>query len=334
MHTNSQPPGDRNESPSTATKTIPPHDAELIRRIEEIKPLWKSHAKLGQKLGYTPAVITQWLGGKYPGKVDQVEARVRDYLLNEQRRRLSGVDTIGCEISRELTSAVELARKTNDIGGIIGEPGVGKTRGIDLFCEGDEEKGIPGNPLAMLFRTTVWRADKDSVESAMMQIVGWTGYNNRVKRAEFLCEKLAGSDRPLLVDDAHKLMPLSLQWFFDFQDATGIPLIFIGGYLLEDKLRADPQRFSRVGFWKELRPEDPEALILHLVTTLAPGCVNGERDDLMGLCRQVSDNHGHFRSVFKQLKHAGEIKASLPAESWPKCFRAAHTRLLRDYKLK
>jgi DNA transposition AAA+ family ATPase len=155
-----------------------------------------------------------------------------------------------------------------------------------------------------------------------------------------MVNKLRGSDRLLIVDDAHKLTRPALQWFFDFHDATQVPVALVGTYELLDKLEDDTQRFSRVGYHEEIKHTDAggklvvdRALVKHLVKQLVPAA-NGESESLCDLAEQVAEQHGHYRSVHKQLKLAIEIKAGSKADiTWVQAFRAAHTKLIRKYKL-
>jgi DNA transposition AAA+ family ATPase len=322
MHNQSLPPADRVDAAAPAAQA----DSELRTQLREHMQLHGfSNPMIGRELGYSQAVVSQWLGGKYPGDVAAVEARVRDYLRGFQRRRLSGIETVECEVTRQVHTALEAIRRTNDVGVVLAEAGEGKSRSLDLF--------VDRNPTAVLFRTRSWCADKLSVEGALMDAVGRGGYDNRTRRAVWLCEKFAGSGRLLIVDDAHKLTRPALQWWFDFHDETGCPIGFVGIYELLDKLKDDAQRFSRVGLLHEVKPKQPRELLTHLVGRLAPGARNGEADELLMLCEQVAEQHGHFRAVFKQLKLAAEIKEGKPALGWVQCFQGAHGKLVREYKL-
>ena len=285
-------------------------------------------ATLARKLNCNTAIISQWLsdeGNQYPGTITTYEARAEDFIRNEARRRASGVETISCSVAKQLASALEMIRRTNDIGVIMAEAGFGKTRGEELYAA--------QNPTAILFRIFSWCCDKASLEGALFKVVGSAGYDNRTKRAEFLTHKLAGSDRLLIVDDAHKLTRPALQWLFDFCDETQIPLGLVGTFTLLDKVEDDPQRGSRVGLRFEIIPEEPRDLIEYLARTLAPGAANGQFIELCDLAEQVVKEDGHYRAAHKQLKLAVEMRELKPALTWPEAFRAAHSLLIRDYTL-
>lgn len=327
------PPGDRNEAPdiiiSTAEQPLPLQftsgtgDPLLRQRLAAYQEkAGLSQRQIGSKLAVSSSVVSQWLAGIYPGDVPKLERKVREFLDNEGRRRQAGVETVECAQTIEVRQALEVIRRTNDVGVIMGEPGVGKTRGIELYRN--------ENPLAILFHVRSWTCDKIAMEGAMVEAV--EGWDKVTRRSVWLVQKLANSDRLLIVDDAHKLTRPALQWIFDLHDATGIPIALIGTFALEDKVADDAQRFRRVGYRTELTPDDPADLVGHLVRTLCPG-VNGERSKLEELSSAIAARRGHFGDVHKQLKLAGEIKAKAPSMTWEKAVRAAHTKLFRDQAL-
>lgn len=311
-------------------KKIPVYPCnEVIRqRLIEMRTAGLSNTKLSAKLGCSTSIISQWLapeGNTYPADITKWERSADDFLRNEARRKASGVETADCDVARQLRSAFELIRKTNDAGIVMAEAGFGKTRGIELY--------LNDNPTCILYGVKSWAADKQSIEGALFDAVGSGGWDKQTKRAVFLAKKLTGSDRLLIVDDAHKLTRPALQWLFDFADETQIPVAFVGTLELEDKVADDAQRFSRIGVRYEIVPEKPRDLIEHLVRTHAPDA-NGAFADLCDLAEQVVREHGHYRSANKQLKLAAELKeASRKDISWQEAFRKAHPMLIRKYKL-
>ena len=307
---------------------------ELLRaKLREIRDAadsaW-SNNKFANRLGVSSAVVSQYLSERgciYSGDIKTLEAKIEDFLRNEERRRTSGVDTILCEPVEQMLKAFNYIRKTNDIGAIVAESGEGKTRGVELIRE--------HNPLAMLFHVRAWSSDKGSLQAALWDVIPHIGYDHQTKRATYIATSLRGSDRPLIVDDAHKLTRPALHLLFDLWDETNIPIVLIGTTEIIEKLQDDSQRFSRVGIHFTVTPDPKKsrALLAHLVKTLAPDA-NGDKEELLELCDQVARQHGHFRSVHKQLKLAAELRATVdPAPTWPSAFRASHKMLLRQYHL-
>lgn len=302
-----------------------------LLRLREL-PQW-SNNKLAKKLNCNPAYVQGYINGEFPGDIDKFEKSLREFFENESRRAASGIDTVECSDTRQVKTAFEFIRKTNDIGAVVANSGQCKTRSIEHYIE--------KNPLTVVYKTAVWSADKDSVESIMFGLIGANGYDHKTRRAIFMVNTMRGSDRLIVVDDAHKLTRPALQWFFDFHDATQCPVALVGTFELVDKLEDDPQRFSRVGYCQEIRNLDSNnklivdrELIRYLIKKLLPKIHDSELESVCDLCEQVASEHGHYRSVHKQLKLAAEIKsANGNGLTHIGALRAAHTKLIRKYKL-
>lgn len=287
-----------------------------------------SNSKLASKIGCSTSIISQWLspeGNCYPGDIKKWERSAEDFLRNEARRTASGVVTKQCEVSDQIRAAFELIRKTNDVGMILAEAGEGKTRAVELY--------VRENPTCVLFTVRSWAADKGSVEGELFKAVGSTGYDKQTKRSSFMAKRMMGSDRLVIVDDAHKLTRPALQWLFDFHDETNVPLGLVGIFDLEDKVEDDAQRHSRVGLRFEILPGDYRGLIEHIVATHGPKS-GKDFNNLCDLCEQVAKKHGHFRAVHKQMKLTAELRAAeKDGINWTAAFRRAHMLLVRAYKL-
>jgi len=297
------------------------------------QPGWSNNL-LAKRLGVNAAVVSQYLsedGCIYPGDVPKLERAINDLLNNEARRRASGVETALCDEVEQTRVALEYIRKTSDAGVLIDESGGGKSRGIEFYSR--------LNPTAIVYQCFSWNISKASAQSFMFDVAGMSGYDGRTPRAVHAVKKLRGSERLLVVDDAHFLHHTALQWWMHFHEATQCPLALAGTYALLNKIEADPQIFSRVGLRFEVKKMDDKGnllvdrdLIKHLIKQLVPK-VNGEMEELSDLCEQVAREHGHYRSVHKQLKVAVEVKMGNPRLSFVQAFRAAHTMLVRNYNL-
>lgn len=325
MNPNSLPPSDRDESAAPTLTLTAPADGSLAADLKaHAQTHGLSNGQLGRSLGYSTAVVSQYLAGKYPGDVERVDKRVRDYLRSFARRRQTGVATVKCAATRKIATAIEAIRRTNDVGVIIAEAGLGKSRAVDSYCE--------ANPTSLLLQVRGWCNDKHSIEAMIAAELG--SYDGKKKRSLWLIEKLNGGGRTLIVDDAHKLTRPALQWLFDFHDETHCPLALVGIGELEKKVKDDAQRFSRTGLLMRLEAdESDETLIGHLIASLAPQASAREVAELQQLCSQVAEQHGHYRAVYKELKLAAEIKEAKAELTWSECFRSAHTRLFREYEL-
>ena len=326
---------ERDPQPAKETRKVFPCDRVLRQKLTELRELpgWSNNV-LAKRLGVNPSVVSQYLNDEgccYPGDIKGLEAKIVDLLENEARRRASGVETVKCDETEQTRTALEYIRKTNDIGVIVDSSGGGKTRGMEFYAK--------ENPTAIFYRCFAWNCAKKNAEVFMFDKAGVTGYDHRSSYAIHAVNKFRGSDRLIIVDDAHFLHHTALQWWVHFHEATQMPLALAGTFELIKKIEADPQIFSRVGLRFEIKKLDKaggiiidKELIKHLIQQLLPKA-NGEVKELLDLCEQVAREHGQYRSVHKQLKVAAELRAADSKLSYCEAFRAAHEMLVRNYNL-
>lgn len=298
-----------------------------------------SNSKLANKLAVNSSYVSQYCKTvnadgtaaefAFNGDLDAFERKLMDFLANDARRKASGVDTTECDETEQVRIGCEYIRKTTDIGVILDPSGGGKSRGLEHYAK--------KNPTAILYKTFSWNNTKNDCSNFMFTLSGRDGYDNRTNRTTWALKKLTGSDRLIIVDDAHFLHHTALLWWVHFHEATQMPLALAGTFELLKKIEADPQIFSRVGLRFEINKRKDGKLVVdrrllkHLVEQLLP--CNGEQNDLLDLCEQVAMQHGQYRSVHKQLKVAAEIKAGNGRLGYCDAFRAAHTMLVRNYNL-
>ena len=267
---------DRNPKPATARETFP-HDKALREKLlaQRELPGWSSNV-IAKKIGVNSSLISQYLnddGCVYPGDVPKLERSLTDMLENEARRRAGGVETTTSSVTEQVRDAFEYIRKTSDIGVVMDESGDGKTRGIEHYLKGDKD-GSGSHPTAIVYRTFAWATGLHDVESFLFDVVGKKNWDGKTKRILNVIKNLLGSERLIIVDDAHKLTRPALQFWFDLHDATLCPIAFVGTFDLIKKLEDDPQRFSRVGLQFEIIKENEggidRGLIKHLIKSIIP----------------------------------------------------------------
>ncbi len=309
-------------------KTFPCDEAlrKRLREFREANPDW-NNSRIAAEVGYTVAVISQYLnpaGNVYGGDTQALEKRIREFMRDRELLLDTGVPTIACEVSEQIARAVEEIRTAKRLGVIIGAPGIGKTRGIDLYCRDHE--------LAIRFAACTWERNLMSAIDCLFRAAEVGRGKSGINAAKILAEKLRGSSRPILIDDAHKLTRPALQFFYDFRDATGSPIALFGDERLISKLQDDAQRLRRTGLVFRLKVKDPEALISHHITEIIPD-LDGEAKELEKLGREIVAHEGIFGSLQMELSLAVRIKRGRPEWTWCECVRRAHKRLIRTFDL-
>lgn len=283
--------------------------------------------RIASEIGRSPAMIYQYChaaGCAYAGNVKGLEEKLAELMRDCHLELDTNISTIACDISAQIADAVEEIRTAKRIGVIIGEPGIGKTRGTHEY--------IRDHKLAILFGVNAWNKREADFASCLFKASDLEAPETGLRGMKELVNKMTGSGRSFLVDDAHKLTCAALQLAFDFRDASGSPIILLGDHRLVAKLKRDHQRLRRTGIVRYLKIQDATALINHHIDTFAPDC-GSERKELAALCQQIVAGPGHFGSLQMELSVAARIKRGDAELSWCDCMRGAHARLIRDYEL-
>ena len=331
MHNDSLPPSDRNERPAADPALL----AEIRAKLKHI-----SQADLGRAIGYSSAAINTYASGKYGGDLTSIEPRLREWLFKEKMEVASGVTIIDTEVSRLICQQLEEAAHTGQLVVITAPAGWGKSCGASLY--------LTKHPLAFAFRVTRMHSGIASLADDICSAadITWPPVRRRRKagtapaprqprrsRWDTIIAETTGTERLLIVDDAHELGQCSLQCCVDFWEKTGNPVALLGLEHLKKRLLADDRRSSRVKNVFNLAAEvtNHKPLVEHQIDELAPDA-NGERDELLTLCLQVAAHPGAYRSVENQLQLAAKIRRK-KNYTWVEAFRTAHKRLLRSYSL-
>src|ERR1035437_6284238 len=130
----SLPPSDRTESPHA--------DPALLAAINA-KGL--SNEDIGRGMGYSGGAVSTYLNGKYHGALANFETAAREWLRDLITVGISGVPTIETEISKIMRRRFEEIRSSRGLVLIVGDAGIGKSRGDGLY--------LIDHTLAIGFRT-------------------------------------------------------------------------------------------------------------------------------------------------------------------------------------
>lgn len=323
MNTHSHPePEERERAEAPPAPTPPIADptslkATLIAARDQDE---LSNARLSRRLGISAATLSQYLSGQYPGDVPKIEKRIADWLRTRERLRKGGVRLIDCPESRTVAAALETIRRTNDVGLIHGDAGVGKTSGITLYTA--------DNTTTIMITLERWARSDRGVESLIWGAIEHRGWKSDCTRGEYIVQRLRGSSRLLIVDNAHKATAAGIEYLFDLHDETGIPIALVGNPEVLRHIESNDQRFSRIGLMQPVELKGAETMIAHIIQQLAPRFLG----KVEHLAEQVVENRGCYRGVVKHTSLALTI-AEAGGMAPDAAFRAAHKRLVCDYQL-
>lgn len=317
-------------------------DLELRQELEDFIARHRLGQKdVGAQIGYSPAQVNKYLAKKFEGDVFKFEGAVRE-MMHLARVRASvqqSVPPFPTLATRQVANCLATLESKPMIGVITGDAGWGKTCGIQLHL---------AEKITTLF-VSVNRCDgtgSAALVNALWSQIDQRGYKAKEEsRGGYLVRKLRGSNRMLVIDNAHRLSPTGRQWICDFHDATLCPVALVGNSGIVPAFQSDATQSSRVGFYSEVsllkdeKDRNRESELRPAVTQFLNAVWPAATGDLMELALKVARGPGHLRALWHQLSVAmrfveqsakREGSAPMPPAD---AFRAAHTKLVRNYSL-
>lgn len=327
MNINSHPEPDERERAAAAApaSTPPPTDTRGPDSLRDALALARdedgiSNAKLAQQLGISTATLSQYLSRQYPGDIARIERRITDWIRTRERLRRGGIRLIESSATRTVAAALETIRRTNDIGLIHGDAGVGKTSALALYSA--------DNPTAILITLERWSRSDTGIEGLIWREIESRAWKGNTPRGEFIVTKLRGSSRLLIVDNAHKATASGIEYLFDLHDETRIPIALVGNPEVLRHIETNDQRFSRIGLMQPVKLANPRPLVRHITREIAPQF--GDRVEELSM--QVVENRGSVRALVKNTSLA-VVMAEAGSMAPEDAFQSAHKRLVREYAL-
>lgn len=278
-----------------------------------------THKQLAKELDYGLTQVTKYLNGRADFNTASIENKIRDLLRHVEKRELYKVQLFPTGVTDQVNSVCETIRKTDDFGLIHSPAGWGKSSGLKLYTL--EYK------LAVPIEVNRFNRGAHDQVRLLWDQAGGVQLKHGNTRANWLVNAFKDSHRPILIDNAHRLTRGGLQFWFDFHDATGVPIVFFGNPEVLDEIKKSDQMYSRLGLIEMVcLPENEyeevaRKLIQQMLKTDAP--------EIVDLAVETISRKGHLRALRKQLNLAREIREAKRDADWRMCFRAAGTKLIR-----
>jgi len=323
------------EDRGAALATTPPAQPEKINRAKPFNAELRdrlcayqaehnlSNNALARELATNPTAVSKYLNGKPEGDVAALEAMIEDVLKGAVRRTHLGIQLFETSITKQINGYFETVRRTNSCGIIHGEAGLGKTAGAALY--------MMSCPSALMIELRGWNADKSGVQSMLFATIENRTWNGYQRRADFMADRLRGSKRLIVVDNAHKLTTTARAWLLDFHDETKCPLILLGRSGIVKEMRKEREQMSYIGFVAELKFKGDEAeAAASLIRQIDPAAA----EVIAQLGAKVVERPGHLRALKNQVTLAQDLRSSPQfADKLSDSFSAAHLLSGRDYTL-
>jgi len=205
-----------------------PQVSEGIRKdlLGQMARMSLSQRAASAQIGVSHSALSTWLSGTYKGSVESVEEKVQQWIercreiadgpLPEDERFPVTVDT---EVFSEVTSALRACHLKGKIGVVVAASGSGKTRSVKEY--------VAKNAGVMLIECH----HSFPARMVLSSIASSCGIEARGSIHELLvsvCDRLRGSGRMLVLDEAEHLKPSVLDVVRRLNDWAGIGIVYVG----------------------------------------------------------------------------------------------------------
>jgi DNA transposition AAA+ family ATPase len=251
----------------------------------------------------------------------EVEKSIRNWFRHQDRREGARLNLFENKISEHVAARLRQIRRTGDIGVIYGAAGLGKTCGIELFQENE--------PNTLVFTTTRWSRSAVQLQNSLFEQINANGDWScamGVRKSEWMVTEMRGSERLIIIDQAHKLHYSGVDWLADFNEATGCPVALVGNIEVLNIVRMSDQLTSRIGLVDQVNvANDHKAVATKLIEQYAKGA-NG---DLVEPVAAMISGSGHCRAVRKRLTLTTDIVETAKDGNWLRAWDNAGTKLVK-----
>jgi hypothetical protein len=197
---------------------------ELVRRV--LHDQLVTQAQLARRTGIKPSAISSFLNDKWAGKVGTLYttasllARAVNTLLRQRQAEDTAVGGfVRVRFVERFGQIVQLVIKRKVMGVIVSDAGSGKT----VCCEATRDD-VAGSVLLTVGKT------RSNVKPFLDYFAGALGVDAGGRTdgvQDRIVNRLIGSDRLILVDEAHKLLVPTLDVLREIHDATHCPILMV-----------------------------------------------------------------------------------------------------------
>lgn len=204
----------------------------------------KSQSEIARELGVSAGQLSAFLSGTYKAPHTLIP-KIESLISNNEGRKLApkAPPFALTGISKQVMDAIEYCHLQGKIGVIYGDAGIGKTMAIKQYCK--------ENPMSILITISPAFATMSGVNDLLSEQIGVREKNARRIYAEVV-NRLRGSGRIIIVDEAQHLTKKTLEHLRSISDESGIGICLVGNEEVYSRLKGSgkadfAQIFSRIG---------------------------------------------------------------------------------------
>lgn len=220
-----------------------------------------THKSVGKQCALSGGTISEVITGSSKISSDKIDAHLRtinEWMENDARRRRSRPDDTFVEtlVAKRLLQCAQKAADMVTMALAHGPTGIGKSMVAHVIAE-----RFPG---AIYIRISAGTSAFYKLRQMLAQRLRLYGRRRPKKDDtpgltldERIFEKLKGSHRLLIIDEAHRISDSALEFLRDVHDECQVPVLLLCTKDLRDRIRKDNdedhgQLYSRVGYIRDL----------------------------------------------------------------------------------
>lgn len=254
-----------------------------------------SQTQVARAFGKSPAVVNQYLQGKYQGDVDSIDELARSFIAREADKEKSRRITpryIPTVTSRKGIEVIRLAHLDGEINVLYGAAGLGKTMILREYASRHHD--------ALLIEADPGYTARVVLEE-LCGLLGLSKRGNMHELSEACIAALRDSGRLLMVDEAENLPYRALETLRRIHDKAGIGVVLAGMPRLIINLKGKrgeyQQLFSRVGLALNIGESLPQADISDIAISMLPDAENPDVSEAL-----FRASNGNARRLFKLVR--------------------------------
>ena len=219
------------------------YDPALIKRLVKYQgESGKSWSMLGDQIGVSASLLSQWKSKKYNGNVGEINSLVEKYLrVEEQRQYATAVDLNYVEIdnNRRCLNVLNTALTDGIMACIIGDTGTSKTTSIKQFIKDNNCIYIHAN------RTYRWPVEYLR-RLHTNRFIGKDGRGTMNQLAIDIMRELHGKNVIIIIDQADYLNLGAIDIFRTINEDCGVGVVFCGLPSFLSKIRGNQPEVRQV----------------------------------------------------------------------------------------
>lgn len=283
---------------------------------------------LAKQIGTSQTYLFRYIKDDFRGDLQKFEARIDAFLSGDQVERVS----VSTEIINEafivsgMKSFLRHVREHGFIGIGHGPAGRGKTYAARLYAAQHCTSTI-------YLHVSVWSGGRHNLVRNISRAMQITRAPKGLAMDDYLVNRLRGSDRLLVIDNAHRLTESARRWLADFWEETNMAIALIGNPEIEQQWSRNDQHGSRVGLHRDVTLElvrkqacTARATAQHLIRLHLPAAL--ALSEVVSDAAEVLQQFGACRAVVMRANLARRIlsggRVDDPAEAW----KLAKTQLI------